>query len=349
MSRDFFRQTCAGFLEKQETVVPRSPFFQMLLIAVLLCTSVSTQADEKPTAPRGDLLLVIGSPGEPEYQKQFEEWAKKWSAAAQTGHVTVTQLGEQDNTATTSGIESALHKLSQENTLPLWIVLIGHGTFDGRSAKFNLPGPDLEPGQLKNWLQAMTRPVSVIDCSSSSAPFLMELSAPRRVVISATASGNEVNFARFGGYLASSINDLAADLDKDQQVSLLEAFLKASSLTEEFYNAEGRLPTEHAVIDDNGDHRPVPLSGFDGIRPIQRIESGNQLPDGLLAHQWHLCPSDEDANLPPEVIAKRNELELQIAQLRSRKQKLPEDQYYKELEKLLLEMARLLVKPTPDS
>ena len=54
-----------------------------------------------------------------------------------------------------------------------------------------------------------------------------------------------------------------ADLDKDDQVSLLEAFLTASVRTAEFYEETSRLATEHALIDDNGDRRsskPTPTT-----------------------------------------------------------------------------------------
>ena len=41
----------------------------------------------------------------------------------------------------------------------------------------------------------------------------------------ATRTGSEVQFAHFGEYLAGAIADPAADLDKDGQTSLLEAFI----------------------------------------------------------------------------------------------------------------------------
>ena len=53
------------------------------------------------------------------------------------------------------------------------------------------------------------------------------------VVLTATKSGDEINFARLGDYLSQAILDLSSDLDKDSQVSLLEAFLKASRMTQE--------------------------------------------------------------------------------------------------------------------
>ncbi|HWL09782.1 MAG TPA: hypothetical protein VNQ76_15350 [Planctomicrobium sp.] len=324
----------------------RRSLFCGLFLNLLLFFSLPVSSDEQPGL-RGDLLLIVGSSGTPEYAQQFQNWKEKWNEAARVGNVHVTSVGNDEAKEVLSEVESALKTLSSERTLPLWIVLIGHGTFDGRTARFNLPGPDLEPGQLKSWLNTIQRPVAVINCFSASGPFLKELSQPGRIVITATNSGNEVNFSRFGGYLADSINNLAADQDKDQQVSLLEAFLRASALTDEFYTSDGRLPTEHALLDDNGDTLPVPATGFEGVRPVRRVETGNTLPDGVRTHQWHLCPNEEESSLSPETIARRNELELQIATLRSRKEQIPEEKYYTRLEPILLEMARLLISSSP--
>ena len=88
-------------------------------------------------------------------------------------------------------------------------------------------GADLSDVELAEWLAPVKRPVVVINCASASGPFLNRLSGNDRVVVTATKSGHETNFARFGQYLAEAIADPHADLDKDGQVSLLEAFLTA--------------------------------------------------------------------------------------------------------------------------
>ena len=45
--------------------------------------------------------------------------------------------------------------------------------------------------------------------------------------------------------------------------------------------------------------------------------------------------------MPPAIRARRDELELSIGLLRDRKGQLPESEYYAQLEKLLLELAKL--------
>ena len=43
---------------------------------------------------------------------------------------------------------NALTNEMAQSAEELWIVFIGHGTFDGRSAKFNLRGPDISADEL---------------------------------------------------------------------------------------------------------------------------------------------------------------------------------------------------------
>jgi len=223
---------------------------------------------------------------------------------------------------------------------PLWIVLIGHGTFDGREAKFNLRGPDVSELDLAEWLAPLKRPVVVINCASASGPFLPRLSAENRVIITATRSGHELNFARFGQYIAETIADPRADLDKDGQVSLLEAYLTAGSRVGEYYRTHAQLATEHALLDDNGDKLGTPADWFRGIRATRRAKDGAAL-DGVRAHQIHLVPSDRERGIPTALRQRRDQLELAVAALRDKKDKLDADEYYDQLEKLMVELAQI--------
>ena len=145
--------------------------------------------------------------------------------------------------------------------------------FDGKIARFNLNGVDFTAKELSQWLSKINSPLAVIDCSASSGPFLAELSGPHRVVITATRTGSERNFAHFGDFLSSAIADTSADLDKDDQTSLFEAYLKANSQLREFYAEAGRLTTEHALLDDNGDRQGTPADWFQGLRPTKSARS----------------------------------------------------------------------------
>ncbi len=311
----------------------------LLLLAALVAPPVA----EPEAAQRPSVVLVIGAAGMPEYGQMFDRWADRWTEAAETAGAQCVRVGG-DSPGDVSDRERLQTLLSQESktaTAALWLVFIGHGTFDGQSAKFNLRGPDVTAAMLNEWLTPFERTLAVIDCSSSSAPFINRLSHPGRIILTATKSGYELNFARFGDYLASAIADPTADLDKDQQTSLLEAFLMASARTAEFYEQEARLATETPLIDDNGDALGTPASWFRGIRAVRRAKAGAPL-DGLRAHQLHLIRSPQEQTMPPALRARRDELEQKIEALRESKEKdTSTDDYYAKLEPLMTELARL--------
>jgi hypothetical protein len=129
-------------------------------------------------------------------------------------------------------------------------------------------------------------------------------------------------------------------VDKDGQVSLLEAYLTACRDLDEYYKQEARLATEHALVDDNGDGLGTPANWFRGIVATQRAKDGTSL-DGIRAHQLCLVTSDREKRLPPEVRKQRDDLEVAIAKLREEKSQLKEDLYYGRLEELMLELAKL--------
>jgi hypothetical protein len=293
------------------------------------------------------VIVVLGAPGASEYEGEFRAWADQWKQAADKGDAYFTLIGaeaagdEPDRTMLEQAIAELAAASGQITDAELaWIVLIGHGSFDGETAKFNLRGPDASAKDLAQWLAPVTTPLAVINCASASAPFLAEASAQGRIVIVATKSGHEQNYARFGKYLAEAIDDPAADLDKDEQVSLLEAYLTACRGVAEYYQGEERLATEHALLDDNGDGLGTPADWFRGLRATQRAKEGAAL-DGARAHQLHLVPSRREARLPREVRERRDGIELELAKLREERASLGDQSYYERLEPLMVELARL--------
>lgn len=313
------------------------------------------------TADQPTVILVAGAPGEADFVSDMAQQVGAWAKAseqAKAKHIAiganvlistaaekligVVEVSSGDTTGESDRdrLKQALEAEPKEGTAELWLVLLGHGTFDGKEAKLNLRGPDVSATELGEWLKPFQRPLALIDTTSSSAPFLARLAGPRRVIVSATRSGYEQNYARFGKYLAEALPDPKSDLDKDGQISLLESFLSASHRTTEFYKTEGRLATEHALLDDNGDGLGTPAEWFRGVIATKRARDGAPL-DGLRAHQFHLVRSAAEQQLAPEVRARRDKLEQDVAALRERKAKMNEGKYYQELEKLLLELARL--------
>jgi hypothetical protein len=308
-----------------------------LFVSVLSCTPAVASSSSNATT----VILVIGAAGEPEFGSNFLHQATLWQAAcAQSDSRCLTVgLEPESKTNDSSILQQALAAQPKDGPAQLWLVLIGHGTFDGKEARFNLRGPDVSATDLALWLRPFSRPLAIIDTTCCSAPFLSKLSGTNRVVLTATRTGNEQYYARFGEYLAESITNPEADLDKDGQVSLLEAFLAASGRTAQFYKLQGRIATEHALLDDNGDGLGTPADWFRGLRAVRKAKD-NTAVDGLLAGQFVLVPSDSERALTAEQRARRDVLERAILVFREKKATLPEDQYYSQLEKLLLDLAR---------
>ena len=307
----------------------------------LLLALATLALDDAPS--RQYVFVVVGAEGTSEYGEKFQEWATRWEQAAEQAEASFATIGLDPIGDTTD--RELLQRMLKEAAAattgePMWLVLIGHGTFDSRTSRFNLRGPDVTATQLSEWTKPIQRPLVVINCASASGPFINPLSGPNRVAVTSTKSGFQHNYSRFGDFMSAAISDLDADLDKDEQTSVLEAFLYASAQVAEFYARESRLATEHALIDDTGDALGTPADWFRGVRAI-RIAKDGAIPDGLRANQLCLIRSDRDKQLSPEVRARRDALELQIAALRTRKSQLPEDDYYQRLELLCVELAKL--------
>jgi hypothetical protein len=315
------------------------------LLAILALGTQWLGADE-PTPP-ASLVIVVGAGGDLTYADAFSQWAANWRKAGEAGgaHIHAIDNNHADSLAQ---LQKTLDEEAKDGPAELWLVLLGHGTFDGHEAKFNLTGNDLSATELAALLQPIHRPIIVICGFSASGAFLKPLAAPGRIVVTATKSGSENNYARFGGYLSQTIGDPSADLDKDGQTSLLEAWLAAAQRTAAYYKDEGRLATEHSLLDDNGDGLGTEPDWYKGVRVVKKA-MGHQAPDGLHAHQIHLVPNAAERALSPALRAERDAIEKELTQLRDGKNALPEDAYFNQLEALLLKLAHLYQNPATPS
>lgn len=312
----------------------------VLLLLHCLRALADTATNTPPVVPA--YLVVVGAPGEPAYATNFVRQADAWTALARRTGAEARVIGTADGaTNDLERLRLALEAEPREGPSPLVLVLVGHGSFDGREARFNLRGPDLTATNLQQWLAPVRRPVVVVDTASCSAPFLTALSRTNRIVLSATRSANEHNATRLGGFMADALSDPGADLDRDGELSLLEAFLAAAARVAESYKAEGRLATEHALLDDNGDGLGTPADWFRGTRATKKAR-GSGAVDGLRAHQFALVPGPDTLRLDPARRARRDELELAVARLRDSRPAEPTPEYDAKLEALLLELARLV-------
>ncbi len=308
-----------------------------LLLFVACFLPFTCEADEPPNA---EWIVVRGAPGTDEYAKEFSSWVSLWRSVATEGAVPLDVIGE----STSKGDREALEKLIRQKALassaPLCIVLIGHGTYANQVAKFNLRGPDVSANELSQWLSPFKRPVVVVNCSSTSSPFINELSGKQRIIVTATQSVTEQNYARFGKFFVEAITSPEADLDHDDEVSLQEVFLKASEGVKQFYKAEDRISTEHALIDDNGDGLGTPARMFRGVRAIENSKPAKKI-DGLLASRIILFPSKDAPSLTNEELLRREQLENEIESLRQKKASMDKQVYYDQLEVLMIKLATI--------
>jgi hypothetical protein len=298
------------------------------LLLVILLTAASLRAATF-------YVTVAGLGGEPDYEQRFasqaQEIDKLLHASSSDAKVT-TFYGPQ---ATKANLQNALSQIAREAKPndSFVIMLIGHGSFDGYDYKMNIPGPDLTGVELAAMLDriACTRQL-VVNMTSASGGSRAALEKPNRVVITATKSGGEKNATVFARFWVEALRDPSADTDKNETVSALEAFIYADSKTAQFYDTQKRLATEHPILEDtgqgDGQRKPSPENG-----------------EGLKAAQFALLrigASQVAANTPEKkaLLDKRDGLEEQIDKLKYEKAAMPADEYKKQLQTLLIELAK---------
>lgn len=285
------------------------------------------------------LIVVRGVAGTDKYESIFSDATSQWEEAADlAGFKTALITSPEGDDSCLAQLEM---KISEwRNVAELWIVLIGHGTFDGESAKFNLVGDDVAATQIAEWLAERQQKTILINCASSSGPFVNALAGSNRVVVTATKSGYETSFAHFGRFLAQTLSEKNIDLDKDGRTSLLESVIAANGKTKEFYEADSRLPTEHALIDDNGDALGTPVEWYRGIRISREAKEQTQA-DGLRANQVFLQPPKPTDQLSDEQQKERDKIESELELLINRKSEFSEERYYQQMEAIMLRLANL--------
>ena len=319
------------------------------LITVLVWGCVAAGvvcAQEKAARPAADpnkfAVILSGASGDEEFAKRFKGWTAELRRALVErfgfDEARVTVLSEAPEgaralRATAEEVRRAFQTLrasaGPESTV--FVFLIGHGTFDGRQAKFSLVGPDLAAADYAELLGGLNaRRVVVFNMASASGEFIKPLSARGRVVVTATRSGQEQNATRFPEHFIAALGSRDADADQNGRVSVLEAFDYAARLTAEQYKRAGRLATEHALLDDSGDGVGHPAA-----------EGG----DGALARSTYLDSlSVEQAASNAEtarLLRERERLEGEVEQLKTRKGLLAEAEYEAELERLFVSLAKV--------
>jgi hypothetical protein len=277
-------------------------------------------------AQQTHLLVITGVPGDEEHAQKFQKWATTFIDAAKkqdaVPDANITLLA--DKQATKAGVEKAFADLGAR-VKPgdaVFILLLGHGSFNGTQAAFNLPGPDLTVDEWTKLLGKLpSQRVAFVDTTSSSGAFLPTVAAPGRVVITATKTGGERNETQFPEFFVAAYGDPAADRDRNGHVSVAEAFEYAKTKVVQAFQQKGLLLTEHAVMEDGGQG---------GLASTLFLGTGRA--EGTLA----LDLSD------PAIKALADEkdaIDREIAALKLKKNSMDEAQYDAQLEKLLTDLA----------
>src|SRR6266851_8695635 len=205
-----------------------------VVCAIWLCTFASVAA-----AQDTHILVITGVSGDDDHAKAFHAWATRFIEAAKkkegVADGNITYLAEKTDIdpartrsrSTRENVEKAVSAIAARAKAndEVIILLIGHGSFDGKVATFNLPGPDLTVAEWTKLLgKFTTQNVVFVNTSSSSGAFLPAIAGPGRTIVTATKTGGERNETRFAEFFVEAFNDEAADSDRNGHVSILEAF-----------------------------------------------------------------------------------------------------------------------------
>lgn len=342
--------------EAQGTVM-RIFCYQVIWGCLFFISLASAQQREyflpKPTVQKYAVILA-GTAAEEKYANQIHRWALRLHDILTNDYgygpeQIVLLMGQVDpDDARISGscrreiIQDKLRVL-REVLQPgdqVFLFLLGHGTSNDEEAKFVITGPDITGQEFASILETLSeQDIVLVNTTSSSFPFCTALTGPGRVIVSATRSRAEKYDTIFAQYFIAALDGHASDRDKNRRVSIWEAFGFAAKSVEKWYADQNRIPTEHAMLDDNGDG-------------IFSIESNSVKDDGRLAQIAYLdlipaestgdeIPAGVDVTMIRDLTAKARELERSVFLLRNRKAELPQESYQKEMEVLLIELARI--------
>jgi len=320
-----------------------------LICLFLVSTGLPAWEGDGQGAPAADprwAILVFGSSGDPELQqryiKELSDLRGLLEGPLGMPHSQVYALFD-DLKASPAQIQ---HLSTKENLAKVckeiagrsgadgtvFVFLEGHGSFDGKTYKLNLVGPDPTAEELAAILYSVpAQRFLVVNNTSCSGASVEALSGKGKIVVAATKSGNERIVTRLAGYFIEAFADNNADVDKNSRVSIFEAFDYAAHQVEVYYTKEGSLPTEHPVLNDNGDGQTLSLADAEGrsnlLARTSYLDRGSPLLAGGSSPESQAWDKEAQS------------LEKQIEVLKSAKDELSEEEYMKRLEGLLLKLA----------
>ena len=283
-------------------------------------------------------VIVQGASGDPQYAKLHESWAATLSTVLKdrlrlepSKIITLTEQAKDPALRSTAeNVRAVLGRLAKESKTDdlVFVMLIGHGSGDAAAAKFNLVGPDIATDEWAALLKPIAARIAFVDSTSSSFPFVAAISGPNRVVITATHNYGQRYHTVFPDAFIQALMAPEADSDKNGRISILEAFTHASRLVAQHYEQNDRMATENAVLEDTGDGKG-------------RISSATG-DDGTIAGLTYLDVPAAPTSADPAVrdlLVRQQALTDQIDDLRRRRASMSGDDFDREFEKLVIELA----------
>jgi hypothetical protein len=292
-------------------------------------------------------VVITGLGGDPEYEKIIEDWGRDlrssleksglgqdrlfWLAAKKLDGVYAQSTQEQIQRL----LQTLAGRVQPRDVFQLY--LIGHGSYDEYDYRLSLPGPDLTAAQYAELLKPIrSERQLVVNMTSSSGASLNALRQRGRVVITSTSAGQERNFSVFARYFVAALQDAAADADKNEEISALEAYRYAAREVARYYDSQKRLATEHSLMEDRGEG--------DGVREPAPDNGQGILAAALPVRRLGEQSSTFDTPEVQELRAQKRSVEESIEQLKYNKAGMETDDYFQQLEKLLLQLSQLQQK-----
>lgn len=306
------------------------------LLVVAACAAPAAAGEERYG------VVITGAAGGETYAEKYQRIRSSFSATLRDvfgykpDHLFVFAEDETEGAqkATRENVQRIFADLRKRLTKDdqLLVLLVGHGTVDGgEDAKFNLVGPDLSAGDWADLLKPLPGRLVFVNTTGASFPFLKRIAGRNRVVLTATDSAAQQFETVFPEYFVRAFADDEADADKSGRVSMWEAFQFASAQVRKYFEEKGQLATERPLLDDTG----------------AGVGREAQAPgtDGALSRTTYLEPEPE-LELPADaglalLVRRRAAIERALEELKARKEGMPKDQYESELERVLIELARV--------
>jgi len=295
------------------------------LAVLMLATALPFLSSNASAATRA--LVIAGLGGNEEYNQAFDEQTRTVVDALETittsaDHVVYLQGESASRQSVLDTLDAVVQEVNQlkdtDDAVDTFVLfMLGHGNVNRNGWNFNLSGPDFSTPDLVGALAPLNVAKQVIIASTSaSGALLRPLGQPGRTIITATKSGGEINAVRFSEYFVEALSTDLADVDRNELLSVEEAFIYANDLTVRYYDEQKLLASEHARF-EGADSSSVTLATLGALRDAQNNP-------GVAA-----------------LLDERALLESQFYEVKARKTSLPNSDYYQELEAVLIDIAKL--------